>query len=276
MGTTTTNAPSLIEQSIEILDRSRDGNDLEPFHLSLVQGAVNNHLTARGVEAFHQLYDSVTSGQYAKPWLAGVEHVTWDHQGYVYWKGSRVEHFTFSVMEEDQLKHTTQRLAERCRHIEALGLPVCGRSYFNDWLQEMPPDFPQAYKELLHFTGTPYEYEDGRAIFPMQGRTQDGWPVEARFLEVKDGAITERSLPVRLGDVEYHALTGQYGCRLAQCGQAEHNGPGAASLAQILDWLRRHGITQLIAQQLVEHLKANLEAADAAGPMPAEQRANHP
>jgi hypothetical protein len=276
MSTTTTNAPSLIEQSIEILDRSRDGNDLEPFHLSLVQAAVNNHLTARGVEAFHQLYDSVTSGQYAKPWLAGVEHVTRDHQGYIYWKGSRVEHFTFSVMEEDQLKHTTQRLAERCRHIEALGLPVCGHSYFNDWLQEMPLDFPQAYKELLHFTGTPYEHEDGRAIFPMQGRTQDGWPVEARFLAVKDGAITERSLPVRLGDVEYHALTGQYGCRLARCGQAEHNGPGAASLAQILDWLRRHGITQLIAQQLVEHLQANLKATDAAGPMAPKQPTNQP
>ena len=271
MSITTTNAPSLIEQSIEILERTRDGNDLEPFHLSLVQAAVNNHLTARGVEAFHQLYDSVTSGQYAKPWLAGVEHVTRDHQGYIYWKGSRIEHFTFSVMEEDQLKHTTQRLAERCRHIEALGLPVCGHSYFNDWLQEMPPDFPQAYKELLHFTGTPYEHEDGRAIFPIQGRTRDGWPVKARFLEVKDGAVTERSLPVRLGDVEYHALTGQYGCRLARCGQAEHNGPGAASLAQILDWLRRRGITQLIAQQLVEHLQANLKATDAAGPMAPDQ-----
>ena len=269
MSTTTTNAPSLIEQSIEILDRSRDGNDLEPFHLSLVQAAVNNHLTARGVEAFHQLYDTVTSGQYAKPWLAGVEHVTRDHQGYVYWKGSRIEHFTFSVMTENQLRATTQRLAERCRHIEALGLPVCGRSYFNDWLQEMPLDFPQVYKELLHLTGTPYEHDDGRAIFPMQGLTrEDGWPVEARFLEVKDGAITEQSLPVRLGDVEYHALTGQHGCRLARCGQAEHNGPGAASLDQVLDWLRRHGITQLIAQQLVEYLKANLKAADAAVPTP--------
>ena len=258
MSTATEITPSLTEQSIEILERTRDGNDLEPFHLSLVQAAVNNHLTHRGVEAFQQLYATVTSGQYAKPWLAGVKHVTRDHQGYVYWKGSRIEHFTFSVMEEDHLKQTTQRLAERCRHIEALGLPVCGRSYLNDWLQEMPLDFPQAYKELLHLTGIPYEHEDGRAIFPLRGRSQDGWPVEARFLEVKDGAITEQSLPVRFGDVEYHALTGQYGCRLARCGQAEHNGPGAASLAQVLDWLRRHGITQVIAQQLVVRLKANL------------------
>jgi len=58
--------------------------------------------------------------------------------------------------------------------------------------------------------------------------------------------------------VEYHALTGQYGCRLARCGQAEHTGPGAASLAQVLDWLRRHGITEPIGQRLVELLKANL------------------
>ena len=55
-------------------------------------------------KTFQQLYATVTSGQYAKPWLAGVEHVTRDHQGYVYWKGSRIEHFTFSVMREDHLK----------------------------------------------------------------------------------------------------------------------------------------------------------------------------
>jgi hypothetical protein len=111
----------------------------------------------------------------------------------------------------------------------------------------------------------------------MQGLTREfGWPVEARFLEVKDGAITEQSLPVRLGDVDYHALTGPYGCRLARCGQAEHNGPGAASLAQVLAWLSRHGITQVIAQQLVEHLRANIKAADAADPMAAEQPTNQP
>jgi hypothetical protein len=258
MSTAIATAPSLTEQSLEILQRTRDGEDLEPFHLSLVQAAVNKHLTARGVENFQQLYATVTSGQYAKPWLAGVEHVTRDHQGYVFWKGSRIEHFTFSAMREDHLKCTTQRLAERCRHLEQLGLPVCGRSYLNDWLQEMPTDFPQVYKELLYLTGTLYEHEDGRAIFLMRGRTQDGWPVEARFLEVKAGVVTEQSVAVRFGEVEYHALTGQYGCRLARCGQAEHTGPGAASLAQVLDWLRRHGITEPIGQRLVERLKANL------------------
>ena len=252
-----TPARSLIEQSIEILRDSRDGEDLDPTHLSLVEAAVNNNLTERGIEAFHQLHAKVTAGQYIKPWLCGVEHVTRDLQGYIYWKGNRIEHFTFSAMDAAHLKAITQRLAERCRHIETLGLPVCGRTYFNDWLVEMPIEFSDHYKHLLHLTGCLYEHPDGRAIFPLEGKTEDGWPVEARFLEVKDGVIAEHSVPLKLGDVPYHGITGVWGCRLARCGQPEHTGAGAASLAQVMDWLKRHGITEEIARHLAERMKAD-------------------
>lgn len=258
MTTETATAPSLIEQSIEILRDSRDGEDLDPAHLSLVEAAANNNLTERGVQVFQQLHIEVTSGKYIKPWLCGVEHVTRDLQGYVYWKENRIEHFTFSAMDAVHLKAITQRLAEKCRHIEALGLPVCGSTYFNSWLDEMPVDFPDAYKQLLHLTGCLYEHPDGRAVFTLDGKTEDGWPVEARFLEVKDGTITERSLPLKVGDVSYHAITGIWGCRLAQCGQPEHTGAGAASLAQVLDWLERHGITEQIVQELLKRMKANI------------------
>lgn len=258
MSTGSVEAPSLIEQSIEILRDSRDGENLDSAHLSLVEAAVNNNLTERGVEAFRQLHAEVTSGKYIKPWLCGVEHVTRDLQGYIYWKGNRIEHFTFSAMDAAHLKAITQRLAERCRHIEALGLPVCGRTYFNDWLSEMPVDFPDVDKQLLHLTGCLYEHADGRAIFALDGETEDGWPVEARFLEVKDGIITEHTLPLKIGDVPYHGITGAWGCRLAQCGQPKHTGAGAASLAQVMDWLKRHGITEEIARQLVERMRANI------------------
>lgn len=258
MTTESATAPSLIDQSIEILRHSRDGEDLEPAHLSLVQAAVNNNLTERGVQAFHQIHADVTSGKYIKPWLCGVEHVTRDLQGYVYWKGNRIEHFTYSAMDAAQLNAITRRLAEKCRHIEALGLPVCGSTYFNSWLDEMPVDFPDDYKQLLYLTGCLYEHPDGQAIFTLDGKTEDGWPVEARFLEVKDGIITEHSLPIKVGDVPYHVLTGVWGCRLAQCGQPEHTGAGAASLPQVMDWLRRHGITEQVAQQLAERMRANI------------------
>lgn len=258
MSTGSAEAPSLIEKSIEILRDSRDGEDLDPAHLSLVEAAVNNNLTERGVEALRQLHAEVTSGKYIKPWLCGIEHVTRDLQGYIYWKGNRIEHFTFSAMDAAHLKAITQRLAEKCSHIEALGLPVGGRTYFNDWLEEMPVDFPDVYKQLLHLTGCLYEHPDGRAIFTLEGETEDGWPVEARFLEVKDGSITEQSIPLKLGDVPYHGITGVWGCRLARCGQPEHTGAGAASLAQVMDWLKRHGITEEIARQLVDRMKANI------------------
>ena len=258
MTTESATAPSLIEQSIEILRDSRDGEDLDPAHLSLVEAAVNNNLTELGVQAFEQLYAEVTSAQYVKPWLSGIEHVTRDLQGYVYWKGNRIEHFTFSAVNAAHLKAITQRLAEKCRHIEALELPVCGRTYFNDWLDEMPVDFPETYKQLLHLTGCLYEHPDGRAVFTLEGKTEDGWPVEARFLEVKDGIIKEHSVPLKIGDVPYHGITGAWGCHLAQCGQPEHTGAGAASLAQVMDWLKRHGITEEIARQLVERMKADI------------------
>jgi hypothetical protein len=258
MITESTAAPSLIDQSIEILRDSRDGEDLEPAHLSLVEAAANNLLTERGVQAFQQLHAEVTSGKYTKPWLCGVERVTRNHQGYVYWKGNRIEHFTFSAMDAAHLKAITQRLAEKCRHIEALGLPVCGSAYLNNWLDEMPIDFSDAYKQLLYLTGCLYEHPDGCAVFTLDGKTEEGWPVEARFLEVKEGIITERSLPLKAGDVSYHAITGIWGCQLARCGQPEHTGAGAASLAQVMDWLKRHGITEQIAQQLAERMKANI------------------
>ncbi len=257
MTTESAHTPSLIDQSIEILRDSHDGEDLDPAHLSLVEAAVNNNLTELGVHAFCQLHAEVTSCKYAKPWLCGVEHVTRDLQGYVYWKGNRIEHFTFSAMDAAHLKAITQRLAEKCQHIEALGLPVCGRTYFNDWLEEMPTDFSDVYKQLLYLTGCLYEHPDGRAVFSLEGKTEDGWPVEARFLQVKDGSITEQSVPLKLGDVPYHGITGAWGCRLAQCGQPKHTGAGAASLAQVMDWLKRHGVTEEIARLLVERMKAN-------------------
>jgi hypothetical protein len=85
------------EKSIEILQRTRDGNDLAPVHLKLVEIAVNDGLSEQGEVAFEELYQSVSSG-YKKPWHCGVEHVTKDHEGYIYWRDTRLEHFSHRSM----------------------------------------------------------------------------------------------------------------------------------------------------------------------------------
>ena len=110
------------EKACFILQKTRDGDDLDPGHLWLVQEAVNGHLNEKGEDAFEELYQSVIAG-YIKPWLHGVEHLTKDHQGYVYWKGHQVEHYSFHGKYEEE-KVAAEELGRRCRILEAKGILV--------------------------------------------------------------------------------------------------------------------------------------------------------
>lgn len=114
------------DQSIEILRRTHDGHDLAPVHLKLVELAVNGGLSEKGEAAFEELYQSVLNG-YTKPWHCGVEHVTKDHEGYIYWKGVRIEHYSFRS-HQDEIA-ATQSLGAACRHLEATGQTISFANY---------------------------------------------------------------------------------------------------------------------------------------------------
>ncbi|MHC5831508.1 MAG: hypothetical protein ACYT04_89965, partial [Nostoc sp.] len=72
------------EKGIQILQLTNDGNDLSPNQLSLLELAVNNHLSELGQEAFNNLYQNVLANNY-KEWFHDIENLTIDHEGYVYW-----------------------------------------------------------------------------------------------------------------------------------------------------------------------------------------------
>lgn len=114
-------SPNACDRAIEILQRTHDGEDLAPHHLSLLQSAVNGFLTNAGEAAFEDLYRQALKG-YVKPWLCGVEHLTLDHQGYVYWKGKIVEHYTVRSMSAQHLQAVARELGERCQHLESIGV----------------------------------------------------------------------------------------------------------------------------------------------------------
>lgn len=68
-------------------------------------------------------------------WFHGIENLTQDHDGYVYWKGKVVEHFTFRdddvACSDDNVgvgKRAAQRVAERCKYLESMGVPLCIRN----------------------------------------------------------------------------------------------------------------------------------------------------
>lgn len=111
------------DMAIEILQKTDDGDDLAPEHLSLLQSAVNGWLTPEGELAFVQLYRSVQQG-YVKPWFHGIENLTNDNVGYLYWKGQRVEHYDLPWACSEEAKKSAGDLADRCRQLEAKGKPV--------------------------------------------------------------------------------------------------------------------------------------------------------
>ena len=113
---------TICEKAIDILQRTRDGDDLAPEHLSLIELAVNDTVSEVGEIAFEQLYTEVAGGTYVQPWYHGIESLRKDHRGYVYWKGIQVDHFSFGKYEDAH--EAALGLADRCRTIEMLGLPV--------------------------------------------------------------------------------------------------------------------------------------------------------
>lgn len=122
------------DRAIAILKNTNDGDDLSPLHLSIVEYAVNGHLNERGMEVFNTIHADVMAGTYKKSWFHGIEHLTNDHEGYVYWKGQHVEHYSFSDYEREE--QAALELARRCRILEEEGQPVNSTTAIWKWDRE--------------------------------------------------------------------------------------------------------------------------------------------
>ena len=129
-----------VEQCIEIVRATHDGDDLAPPDLKLVETAVNGWLNEAGEVAFAKLLANVRSG-YKPPWFMGIEHMTRDHQRYVYWKGIQVEHYDHDVWQQDgwreRMKADAKELARRCRWLEENGKVVNTANVLAKW-EELP------------------------------------------------------------------------------------------------------------------------------------------
>lgn len=59
------------------------------------------------------------------PLLHGVEHLRINCHGYVFWKYAEIDHWSGSLLEDSERSRSeARRLAERCLHLESLGVPV--------------------------------------------------------------------------------------------------------------------------------------------------------
>ena len=68
------------------------------------------------------MYELVASDDYKQPWFHDIENLTINHDGYVLWHGQEVEHYTLNWAYSDEARQDAQELAERCLHLESLGI----------------------------------------------------------------------------------------------------------------------------------------------------------
>lgn len=132
---------SVCDKACEILQKTNDGNDLDPLDLWLLQEAVNGHLTEEGMAVFEKLHQKVLKG-YQKPWFHGIEHLTLRNSGYVLWKGQTVEHYTVSWAYSDNAKAQAAEIAARCRHLETIGVEVSMTNTVWCWEKYQPAGWP--------------------------------------------------------------------------------------------------------------------------------------
>lgn len=115
------NGPQITDLCCEILMHTHDGDELAPEDLSLLQWGANGQLNDKGIEALQKLHAQVMAGEYQKPYHLGVEFMTYDHEGYVYFKGHEVEHYSQSWAYSLEAKASLQRLQQVCLFLEQQG-----------------------------------------------------------------------------------------------------------------------------------------------------------
>ena len=125
-------------KAMTILEKTNDGNDLDPSELYLIQEAVNNHLNQKGIEAFTNLYEKVKKGNYIRPFLCGIKPFTIDLEGYVYYKDKQVEHYDYSHMSEKQMKKELKILKRRCQYLESIGIELSTINVIWKWEEYQP------------------------------------------------------------------------------------------------------------------------------------------
>ncbi|MDR2559197.1 MAG: hypothetical protein LBC86_06610 [Oscillospiraceae bacterium] len=152
---------STCDMACEILKLTHDGDDLEPMDLKLTESAVNGFLNKYGKTKFGELYKNVTDGVYAKPYLNGIEPFTRDHEGYIFYKGIHVEHYSSNYAYTERAKSNLIELKRRCEFLERNDVAVSSVNVIWRW-EKYADEFGVEQLKLLNnlLDGKGLEYSE--------------------------------------------------------------------------------------------------------------------
>lgn len=119
------------DAALSILRTTNDGNDLSGSDLSLVEAVINHGesaLTTIGKARWEWLKTVTANNAYRLDWLHGIENLTKDQNGYVYWRETSVEHYSFRDANAE--KRAAMHLAACCSWLEKQNKPVSNENLF--------------------------------------------------------------------------------------------------------------------------------------------------
>jgi hypothetical protein len=114
-----------------ILQNTDDGDELSGQHLGLVEAGANHNLTDEGKKALKELHDQVKSGQYELPAFHGIKNMTKDQEGYVYWKGKQIEHYSFDDYQDEEF--SAKELEANILNLQAKGVEITGANILDNY-----------------------------------------------------------------------------------------------------------------------------------------------
>lgn len=198
-----------IDKALKIIQNTNDGDELSPNHLYIVQQVVNGLATEYELETFNKIHEDVVNGCYKKPWLCGIEHMTADHEGYIYYKGHRVEHYSFEGFKSRQkLIDELTWLQDKCIHAEKLRLPI--NTLIIIWYNELWSDINDPKDPIVFYLNNKpiiYSKEDTLAISkPIDNNVLHIWSVTDKCYQ-KQLQIQHEDLTQFIQDHNYNMVT---------------------------------------------------------------------
>lgn len=137
----------ICEKACDILRLTNDGDNLSSHDLRFIEIAVNNGLNEKGITYLNELLEKANKG-YERPYHYGVEHITKDVEGFIYYKGIHVEHF--SHRDSEQERKATLYLKKCCELLERNNIEVNSSSAvwaFDRYLLTMSEDDQKEYQD---------------------------------------------------------------------------------------------------------------------------------
>ena len=171
----------------------------------------------------------------------GIPELEKDSQGFIYWKGVEVEHYSHD--DEIAQRIETYELASRCLRLERKGIPVKSSTVIHrwNWFRDIDMLLHHKLQSFLVNVGDIYESKDNPNIIAFEYGDDvyiaDGMIICTLMLKCNiDRAWEER------GAVLYHIMR-DMGYQTARMGQLSYQGINYASLEQVINYLAARGIT---------------------------------